>query len=197
MSMQDTCRRIADNNRWTKGIIIMNKGFTLIELMIVVAIVGILTMIAMPSYQDYTRRAGVSEGLQIILPAKTAMMDYYQEHGVFPDSTNDVKSSLSIPDNHDKILGDIAVAPAKGKFVTGYAISNWVIYIYFSEEFDKSKSSYYVELPVVPVVTDGGIRWYCGYEAGRQVDYGREKGKISTVLGQNSVRERYLPPVCR
>lgn len=174
----------------------INKGFTLIELMIVVAIIGILSMMAMPAYQDYIKRAGVAEGLQLILPAKTAMMDYYQERGVFPDRTQDVQGSINIPANHETTAG-VAVIPAEGKFVTGYSISNWVIYIYFSEKFDKSKTAYKIELPVVPVMTDGGIQWYCGYNAARKVGYGRTKGTISTNPGQNSVKERYLPSVCR
>lgn len=175
----------------------MKKGFTLIELMIVVAIIGILTMIAMPSYQDYVKRAGVAEGLQIILPAKTAIMEYYQEYGTFPASSNDVKSIMNIPDNPDYIDGGIPVTPAKGQFVNGYAISKGIIYIYFSEKFDKSQTNYYIELPVVPVVSEGNIAWYCGYDAGRKVGYGRGDMQISTNLGKNSVKERYLPPVCR
>lgn len=175
----------------------MKKGFTLIELMIVVAIIGILTMIAMPSYQDYTRRAGVAEGLQIILPAKTAMMEYYQEHNRFPETNWDIKDLIHIPDNPEYIAGGVPVAEAKGKFVTGYAVSSGIIYIYFSKEFDESKGTYKVELPVVPVMKEGGIVWYCGYAAGKEMGYGTGYQKVSTVLGDNNVKERYLPSVCR
>lgn len=175
----------------------MKKGFTLIELMIVVAIVGILTMIAMPSYQDYVKRAGVAEGMTLILPAKTAILEYYQEHGDFPYSSNDLKNILDIPANPEYIAGGVPVTPIPGRFATGYAVSRGIIYIYFSEQFDKSKGTYKVELPVVPVVTDGNISWYCGYEAGRKVGYGTGPQQVSTVLGDNNIKERYLPPVCR
>ena len=60
------------------------QGFTLIELMIVVAIIGILAAIAIPAYQDYTIRAQVSEGLNLAAGAKAAVTEYYQDQGVFP-----------------------------------------------------------------------------------------------------------------
>ena len=63
------------------------QGFTLIELMIVVAIIGILAAIAIPAYQDYTIRAQVSEGLNLSGAAKAAVTEYYQDQGAAP-STN-------------------------------------------------------------------------------------------------------------
>ena len=62
----------------------VQKGFTLIELMIVVAIIAILAAIAIPAYQDYTIRSQVSEGLSLADASKTALAEYYSNYGVFP-----------------------------------------------------------------------------------------------------------------
>ena len=62
----------------------LQKGFTLIELMIVVAIIGILAAIAIPAYQDYTIRAQVTEGLSLAGGIQAAVVDYYQQKGTFP-----------------------------------------------------------------------------------------------------------------
>ncbi len=64
------------------------KGFTLIELMIVVAIIGILASIALPAYQDYTKRAHVAEGLTLANGAKLAIVDYYATNGTYPVSNS-------------------------------------------------------------------------------------------------------------
>ena len=60
------------------------KGFTLIELMIVIAIVGILAAVALPAYQDYTVRAKISEPLALLGEAKTSMTEFYVANGVLP-----------------------------------------------------------------------------------------------------------------
>lgn len=64
----------------------LQQGFTLIELMIVVAIIGILAAIAIPAYQDYTIRAQVTEGLSLADGAKTAVSEFYTNTGSFPTS---------------------------------------------------------------------------------------------------------------
>jgi type IV pilus assembly protein PilA len=76
----------------------MQKGFTLIELMIVVAIIGILAAIAIPQYQDYTIRAQVSEGMNLATSAKTAMSEFYSRKGRFAgdNQSYDLASPTSI-----------------------------------------------------------------------------------------------------
>ncbi|MDD5478649.1 pilin [Rhodoferax sp.] len=66
----------------------MQKGFTLIELMIVVAIIGILAAVALPAYQDYTVRAKVTEVILAASGGKVAVAEFYQVNGAFPASTS-------------------------------------------------------------------------------------------------------------
>ena len=75
------------------------KGFTLIELMIVVAIIGVLAAIAIPQYNNYVARTQVAEAFTMLGPVKKALTLYYQEKGKFPDakSTNKRHEALGIP----------------------------------------------------------------------------------------------------
>ncbi len=75
------------------------QGFTLIELMIVVAIIGILAAIAIPAYQDYTIRAQISEGLTLSAGAKVAVTEYFMDRGIWP--TDNAEAGLA--DQHDII----------------------------------------------------------------------------------------------
>ena len=65
-----------------------NKGFTLIELMIVVAIIGVLSVIAIPAYNDYTIRAKVSEAFVVVGPYKLKFVEYFFNHGQFPNKAS-------------------------------------------------------------------------------------------------------------
>ncbi len=90
----------------------MQKGFTLIELMIVVAIIGILAAIAIPAYQNYTIRAQVTEGLSLADGWKTSIAEYYANNGAFPTCSSTTGGA-----------GCIAAAGAtSGKYVTSVVI---------------------------------------------------------------------------
>ena len=123
------------------------QGFTLIELMIVVAIIGILAAIAIPAYQDYTIRAQVSEGLNLSGGAKTAVAEFFQDSGAFP--ANNDAAGLS------------ASNTITGKYVTDVAVgTNGVITVTYGDEANTNIAN--ATLTLTPDGTGGGsVEWDC------------------------------------
>ena len=120
----------------------MQKGFTLIELMIVVAIIGILAAIALPAYQDYTKRTHVSEGLTLAGGAKASVTEYYSSQGNFPSNNSSA--------------GLAAASDIKGNAVTSVTVANGKITIAYNDKVTNTAT-----LELSPTSGAGGVQWSC------------------------------------
>jgi type IV pilus assembly protein PilA len=123
------------------------QGFTLIELMIVVAIIAILAAIAIPAYQNYLIRAQVSEGFSLATGAKTAVWDFAANTGYFPSSN--LSAGLA---SADSISGD---------YVSSVNVSGGQVKVAFSGPRANTALSGQV-LVLSPTITTGSITWTCG-----------------------------------
>ena len=120
----------------------LQKGFTLIELMIVVAIIGILAAIALPAYQDYTKRTHVSEGLTLAGGAKASVTEYFSSQGKFPSNNSSA--------------GLAAATAIKGNAVTSVTVANGKITIAYNDKVTNGAT-----LELSPTSGAGGVQWSC------------------------------------
>ena len=130
--------------------IAVHKGFTLIELMIVVAIIGILAAIALPAYQDYTVRTKVTEGLNLAAAAKLAVAESFQSNGTVPENNQD--AGLPV---------DTTIASKYVKSVT--VGSKGKISITYSDKIGGKPDMNGAVVPLTPDTTtkEGSITWVC------------------------------------
>lgn len=125
----------------------IQKGFTLIELMIVVAIIGILAAIALPAYQDYTARAQMSEALILADGQKGAVTEYYADKGVFPGS--------------NASAGIAAASDISGKYVAQVAVGTSGVITASMKASQVAAGIASATLSLTPTASSGAVKWAC------------------------------------
>jgi type IV pilus assembly protein PilA len=161
----------------------VQKGFTLIELMIVVAIVGILAAIAIPAYQNYLIRSQVTEGLSLADSWKTAIAEYFANSGTFPTcATPGTAGCLQMGTS----------ANATGKYVSSVTVTGTGdITITYGNQANANIATKTLSLsPYQDVNQD--IVWVCG----TQVAPANATLQNAATAGATTVPNQYLPGTC-
>ncbi|HHY5212636.1 TPA: pilin [Neisseria meningitidis] len=159
----------------------LQKGFTLIELMIVIAIVGILAAVALPAYQDYTARAQVSEAILLAEGQKSAVTEYYLNHGEWPKNNTSAGVASSASDIKGKYVQSVTVANG---VVTAQMASSGV-----NKEIQGRKLSLWAKRQ------NGSVKWFCGQPVTRNAPTTNDD--VNKATGNNEIDTKHLPSTCR
>jgi type IV pilus assembly protein PilA len=169
----------------------LQKGFTLIELMIVVAIIGILAAIAIPAYQDYTIRAQVTEGLNLAAAAKAAVSESFTNTGAAPLNRTAAGMSANGVDT-------------QGKYVDSVDVIDGAIVILYGNEANAQIAAETLGLTPYETV-DLSVVWQCGAAptppAGAPVVMGTSGALNPAAPNPGTLAgaafQKYLPSACR
>jgi len=161
----------------------VQKGFTLIELMIVVAIIGILAAIAIPAYQDYTIRTQVTEGLSLAADLKAAVAEEVANSGTWPV---------------DEVALGIVEGSKLGKYVSDVDIDTGTITITYGNEANAAIAA--ETLSIKPFLSaNGDVVWVCGNAAAPAGTVEEDPADVASGDNDTSVDllNKYMPSSCR
>jgi type IV pilus assembly protein PilA len=169
----------------------VQKGFTLIELMIVVAIIGILAAIAIPAYQDYTIRSQVSEGLTLSADIKAGVAEYMAQTGAWPADLVEAG-----------VTSSAAATDAKAaRYVSNVNVEDGTITVTYG--LDANTKIVGDTLAIQPFVNaNGDVVWRCGSAQdprGANVSNDPDGGgaAVGSPAGTTSLVDKYMPASCR
>ena len=157
------------------------RGFTLLELMLVVSIIGILAAIALPAYQDYITRSKFTEALTLAEPVKKAVSDYYDRWGAFPE--NNQQAALSTPPSYI------------GNYVESITVAQGVIRVTLKQTTGQQLGGKALSLRPAfnPAYPTGPVSWLC--ENGAVPEGLKAVG--AKAAPSSVIEDRYLPAPCR
>ena len=164
----------------------VQKGFTLIELMIVVAIIGILAALAIPAYQDYTVRSKVTEGLTLASSAKVAVAEGYQTNGLAGVLASATAWNTGFTST--KYVSSIAIATGTGVITVTYNTTN------ISQLAGANTlllSPFISSVALATATTSGSIDWACT-SAGNST-----ATNLGMSAGTGTILAKYVPTQCK